>query len=201
MRILVALACLAPAIALAEPEAPQAGFAPHVNAGVEIMGGPRASSAAFRGHIGIDQSLGRQELQPMIGLGATLGAGALVVSDPRGLDGSVSLGYLDYGPELQLGVRWVNGGMVDSRLFASLAYVHTELDDRLMLDPIAGVGGTNGVRATLGFNWADRQLGHDSSGDRHEFGWLMVFVPQQVEVGWERSAGSDRGGVTLGWGI
>jgi hypothetical protein len=31
--------------------------------------------------------------------------------------------------------------------------------------------------------------------------WLVLLVPQQLEVTWERSCGSDRYGVTLSYGI
>jgi hypothetical protein len=81
----------------------------------------------------------------MIGGGATLGLGKLSVDDPRALDGSVDIRYFDYGPEAQLGVRFVNGGIVDTRMFASFAYLRTELDERLMIDAVGGVQRGNAV--------------------------------------------------------
>ena len=212
IRTILTLACFLPAIAAADPSSETtttaspnyAPVAPHVNGGLELMGGGGAFSAGFRGHLGLDKSIGVERMQPMFGIGVTFGAGVLSVSDPRGLDGSVTLGHMDFGPEAQVGVRWVNGGLVDTRLFASFAYLHTRLDHRLMLDAVHGVEGTTGMRATIGFNWADRIFSgsHEHHGGKDiDLGWLAVFAPQQIEIGWERSAGSDRGGVTLGWGI
>jgi len=169
----------------------------HMNAGVEILGGSGVSSSGLRTHLGMDKSIGTWRVQPSLGLGITFAYGALRVDDLRALDGRVSIGYRDWGPEAQLGLRWVNGGIVDTRVFASFSYLRVDLDSRLMLDAVEGVEGSRGMRATIGASWADRIVS-DRSGD---LDWLLIFAPQQVEAGWLRSAGSDRFGVTLSYGI
>jgi len=176
----------------------------HLNVGIEANGAPNVASAILRTHVGISWALGRGRVRPMIGGGATFGYGALSVGDPRALDGTVAIGYLDYGPEAQIGLRFVDGGAVDMRVFASFAYLSTDLDDRLMLDAVGGVGGTRGMRAMLGLNWADRQAqaaAPDHTGKGGDADWLIMLLPQQVELGWIRSAGSDRVGITLSYGI
>jgi len=137
-------------------------------------------------------------VRPMIGGGATLGLGKLSVHDPRALDGSVDIRYFDYGPQVQLGLRFVNGGIVDTRVFASFAYLRTELDERLRIDAVGGVGGNRGMRASLGMNWADYP-GRDDG--RRGTDYLLLLLPQQLELGWMRSAGSDRLGITMSYGI
>jgi hypothetical protein len=211
----IVLATIAPQLAHADDEVRDEGapapVAPHVNFGVDLMGGSETASVVGRFHVGMDTAFGRGHVRPSIGLGITFGAGILEVGDPRALTGSLSIGYRDYGPELQLGMRWVDGGVVDTRLFASFAFVRTDIDQRLMLDTVEGVGGRFGARATLGLNWADHVpdwirnstkgpcIDHCHSTDGFE--WLGILIPDQAEVGWERSAGSDRYGVTLSWGI
>lgn len=178
-------------------------IAPHANIGFEALGGANAFSAGFRGHVGVDKAFGSGRVQPSIGIGGTFGLASLSVSDPRALDGTVTIGHADWGPEVQLGARWVDGGIVDTRVFASFAYLYTDLDDRLMLDAIDGVGGTRGMRASLGGNWADRQ-GRAAIRDDNEkdsLNWMIMLAPQQVEITFERSGGSDRYGVTFSYGL
>lgn len=168
----------------------------HINAGSELLGGRGISSSGLRTHLGLDKSIGRSRIQPSLGMGVTFAYGSLHVEDARSLDGRVSLGYRDWGPEAQLGVRWANGGIVDTRVFASFSYLRVDLDSRLMLDAVANVGGDRGMRATLGASWADRLVTR-----RGDLAWLLIFAPQQVEAGWLRSAGSDRFGLTFSYGI
>jgi hypothetical protein len=171
----------------------------HANAGVEILGGSNVTSSGLRTHLGIDKSVGTSHVQPDLALGVTFSYAALGVSDARALDGTVSIGYRDWGPEAQLGLRWVDGGIVDTRVFASFSYLRVDLDSRLMLDAVEGVGGNRGMRATIGATWADRVF--RDRGENSGLDWLLLFAPQQVEAGWLRSAGSDRYGVTLSWGF
>jgi hypothetical protein len=180
---------------------------PHASAGGEVAGGGGALSAGFRGHAGADWAPRGDGVRPTLGVGATLGFSELSIDDPRALDGTVAVGLLDYGPEVQLGLRWADGGLVDARVFVSAAYLITDLDDRLMLDPIAGVGGTRGWRATIGGNWGDPmwRSGRERDGgvddDDDDAAWLVYLLPSQAELGWIRSGGSDRFGVTLAWGF
>ena len=181
-------------------------IAPHLSVGGEILGGEKASSFGVRLHAGLDLALGGHGWRPSLGVGATLGEGALSVADLRALDGAVRIGIVDYGPEVQLGLRRVDGGLVDTRVYASFAYLATTLDDRLMLDAVDGVRGTRGLRATLGLSWADIQgqlAANSMSGSSHSGAedLLLFLVPQQIEVGWLQSGGSDRFGVTFGWGF
>jgi len=204
-RLAVVAALLSiPTTAAAEtPTDHELAIAPHANIGFELLGGADAFSAGTRVHVGVDKAFGGGRVQPSLGIGGTFGLASLSVSDPRALDGTVTVGHFDWGPEAQVGLRWVDGGVVDSRVFASVAYLYTNLDDRLMLDPIEGVQGTRGLRASLGGSWADRQ-GRAAIADRSREGaydWLILLAPQQVEATFERSAGSDRYGVTLSWGI
>jgi len=174
----------------------------HVNTGVEILGGADVSSVAWRTHVGLSVAWGRPRLRPSIGFGGTFGLGALHVADPRSLSGRVSLGYYEVGPEVRVGLRWVDGGIVDPQVFVSYAYLRTDLDERLMLDAVEGVGGGRGKRASLGVNWA-QQMGEAAArtGRGNGWNWTAVLLPQQLEVTWERSCGSDRYGVTLSYGI
>jgi len=157
------------------------------------------TSSGLRTHLGVDKSVGTWHVQPDLALGVTFAYGALGVEDARALDGTVSIGYRDWGPEAQLGLRWVDGGIVDTRVFASFSYLRVDLDSRLMLDAVEGVGGNRGMRATIGATWADRVF--RDRGENSGIDWLLLFAPQQVEAGWLRSAGSDRYGITLSWGF
>jgi hypothetical protein len=171
----------------------------HANAGFEILGGRDAMSTGLRLHAGIGRSFGSGSVQPTISAGGTLGYANLGVSDPRALDGRVDLGLLEYGPEVTLALRFANGGWADSRVFVSGAWTFVDLDDRLMLDAIDGVEGRQGKRLGIGANWCDRILRFESRDKHAEV--LMFFVPHQIELTFERSAGSDRYGATLSWGI
>lgn len=203
-RTLVATSLALAGTAAAEP-APSA-LSPHVNVGGEVNGGGEALYGGVRVHVGGSRALVTGgSVQPTFGLGVTFGSGALGIDDARALDGTVDLAYLDYGPEAQLGLRWGGRGAVHDRVFASLAYVRTRLDERLMIDAVDGVGGVDGWRAGVGLNWAATQAkiasqpSYDS--DDEDVPWLIFLVPQQLEVGWQRSAGSDRIGVTLSYGL
>lgn len=207
-RLLVLVFMAVPALAHAEHETaePPVAIAPHATVGVEVLGGD-ATTAGGRAHLGLSTAFGTGRVRPQLGLGITWGWSTLSVSDPRALDGSVSLGHVDYGPEAQLGLRFADGGLVDTRVFASLAYLRTDLDDRLEMDPVPGVEGRTGLRASIGANWADRAARaatsrrHRDSDKDGMFDWMILLLPQQAEVAWQRSAGSDRVGISLGWGI
>jgi hypothetical protein len=205
IRIVLVLALLS---SVAHAEAP---FAPHLTTGVELMGGG-AFSLTNRTQLGVSliPDVGARR-QLTLTLGGTFAAGTISADDPRALDGSVDVGYRDWGPQVQLGVRFNRSGFIRNRAFASVAYLRTDLDDRLTIDPVGGVGGTQGFRATVGLNWA-RTWGDalvakprgDTSDERdgNTLMKVMLFiVPQQLEVGWIRSAGSDRVGITVSFGI
>ncbi len=162
-------------------------FELHVNGGVEITGGEGMIAGGFRGRVGVGRSFGTGTMRPQLVLGTVFGSGSISVADPRGLDGTLALGYRSFGSEAQVGLRFVNGGRVDSRIYASLAVMRVSLDQRLMFDTVAGISGSGsvGVRGALGANWADH----------------CIFLPQQAELVYERDAGSARYGAMIGWGI
>jgi hypothetical protein len=81
-------------------------------------------------------------------------------------------------------------------VFGSFALLRTELDRRLMFDSVGGVAGATGTRAGLGVNWAGR-IPRAKPGD----GWILLLLPQQIEVNRIDSAGSTRWGVTFAYGI
>lgn len=211
--IVIALAAIGSASeAHAEPETEPgtarawAPVSPHINTGVEILGGPEARSVAWRTHVGLSIPLGyRGRIRPTVGFGGTFALGSLTVEDPRALSGAVSIGYYEVGPEARIGLRWVDGGIVDPQVFASFAYLRTTLDERLMLDAVDGVEGTRGMRAAIGANWAQPQMravaNTDGRKDSDLSGLLLLLVPNQAELTWERSCGSERIGVTLSYGI
>ena len=208
--IRLALVCLfVPSLALAdEAREHDTGFV--LNTGGEIMLGDGVVLGASRTHVAISQSFGTGSMRPQLAFGATLGAGMLVVDEPRALEGSVEVPYLDYGPELQVGLA-VGEGFVKNRVFASVAYVRASVDDRRMLDRVGALPGTDGMRITVGANWARgwaRAFTKESTAERSEdrdadtFAKIfLLLAPQQIEFGWARSAGSARWGVTLSYGI
>ena len=177
----------------------------HLDAGFELLGG-RAMSYGFRGQALVGARIGHGDRRLTLAVGATYGSGELEVDDRRGLDGTVTLDLADWGPEAQAGIDFTHGTLAGSRLFASFALLHVTTDSRLRLDMVPGVApGGGGTRAAIGMNFAQLLLdagentahGKDAPG-----GWcLAVLTPQQVEVGWERDAGSDRVGVAMSWGI
>lgn len=159
--------------ASADPNA----WMPHVNAGLEVMGGDGATLLAGRAHLGISRSAGRGTVRPSLALGATLAAGYL---DPDATTSELS-GYTDLGPELQLGLRIGNGGLVDNRVFASAAYL-----------------GSRGTRLSIGASIADFS---GRVGRREAHGYVLLVLPQQIELGWTRDGTTDRFGVTLSYGL
>lgn len=168
--------------------------------GEALVANNGVSTDAVRIHGGLTQAFGGGSVRPFIGAGGTFAGGELHKDDMRALDGTLSLGYLEYGPEAMVGLRFVDGGYADTRIFASAAYLFTSIDQRIAIDAVAGVGNTShGFRAALGANWADK-LGALSMRDR-QIGWMIFLVPQQIELDYETSLGTTRYGVTLSYGI
>lgn len=197
----------APQLTAREEEEPDYASAPsiYVTFGGEVLGGEGGiTTAATRFHGGLTQAFGGGSVRPFLGAGGTFAGGDLSKDDVRALDGTLSLGYLEYGPEALVGLRFVNGGYVDTRLFLSAAYLWTDIDHRIMLDPVGGVGNTtHGLRASLGVNWEDH-FAHwvmNGKGGKDDMTWLVYFLPQQIELDYERSLGGTRYGVTLSYGI
>ena len=177
----------------------------HLDAGFELLGGG-AMSYGFRGQALVGARIGHGDRRLTLAVGATYGSGELQVDDKRGLDGTVTLDLSSWGPEAQAGIDFTHGTLGGSRLFASFALLHVTTDSRLRLDMVPGVApGAGGTRAAIGMNFAEllvKAAEHDGNGKDASQGWcLAVLTPQQVEVSWERDAGSDRVGVAMSWGI
>jgi len=169
----------------------------HVDAGVETLGARDMTSVAFRGQLLLGNTFGSGRVRPEIAAGALAGDGTLYAPDPRAVDGAVGLDIVSFGPEIQVGVQLYRDDEPTTRVFASLAYMHVNLDDRLMIDPVPGVTGDHGTRAAVGVNFARALL---SSRNLDDDAWLYLVLPQQAEFSTERDAGSTRYGVTLSWG-
>ena len=174
-----------------------------LNGGLELTGGDGAFASAFRGRALIAGSLGSGAVRPQLAIGGTFSAGNIWLDDPRALDGSLSLGYATYGAEAQAGLRFANGGFVDSRIYASLAVFKVSTDERLMYDHVPGISNAapHGFRAAIGATWVDRLIATDDDCHRDRCRPLSILLPHHVELAYERSAGSGRMGVFLGWGI
>jgi hypothetical protein len=197
---------VAPAAARADGPAPEL----HVTAGVEIEGDGRITSVGFRGQALVGTQLGSGRVRPSIAAGVVVGAGALYVEDPRAATGSVAVDFWGVGPILQLGLHLRDSDDHEAAyVFASAAHLRTSADARLRLDAVPGVtGGTgDGMRASLGANWAHRvdHYADAATGDALKTAGvaalLLLVLPQQLEVTVERDAGSTRKGVTLSWGF
>jgi hypothetical protein len=195
---------LAPVLVLALASTAHAGpIDPlvHADGGVEMEGSSQASSVSFRGQLLLGNSFGSGRVRPEIAAGALLGAGTLFAPDPRAVDGAVGLSMYSFGPEVQLGLQLYRDGEPTTRVFASLAYMRVQLDDRLMIDPIPGVGGDHGERAAFGVNFARTLLRSDRCAGKHDCDAVfMLLLPHQAEFATERDGGSTRYGVTLSWG-
>lgn len=161
MRSVVLL--LLPAIAHADDR-------PHVNAGLEIGVGADSTLLAGRVHGGASHAFGTGRIRPSIAVGATLGVGR--VERMR----TMRSRYVDYGPEVQLGVEVAGNGLLANRAFASVAYVD------------------GGWRLGLGANIAELAGRAAREPGR---GVLLVVMPQQIEITWS----AHRVGVTFSYGI
>jgi hypothetical protein len=174
----------------------------HADGGVEMEGNDTTTSTSFRAQALAGYSFGSGRLRPELAAGATFGAGQLFAPDPRAVDGSVGLSMTTFGPQAQLALQiYDDHDNPTTRVFASLAYMHVSLDDRLMIDPVPGVGGDHGSRAAVGVNFARTLVRHLECTRRDNCdAWVYLFLPQQIELTNERDGGSTRYGVTLSWG-
>jgi hypothetical protein len=103
-------------------------------------------------------------------------------------------------------VVYVDGGFVDSQLYVAAAPLVVGVDERLMLDAVDGVRGGRGLRLGVGATFADQWfqallVRDDDAGSRGALLILGVIMPHTFEVCWEHSGGSERVGVSFGWGF
>ena len=174
----------------------------HADGGVELEGGTEMSSVTFRGQLLLGNAFGSGRVRPEIAAGALFGDGTLYAPDPRAVDGAVGLDMVTFGPEAQVALQFYNSdGDSTTRLFASFAYMHVNLDSRLMIDPVPGVGGDHGDRATVGVNLARTIVRNSRCSTKSDCdGVFYLFLPHQAEFVREDDGGSTRYGVTLSWG-
>lgn len=152
---------------------------PHLGLGLEWMTNRTDAVLAARVHAGASVAFGHGDVHPAVGLGLTAAAGS--VADRR---------YFDAGPELQLGLQFGDDSLATNRVFVGCAIVATRgttSDDTDM----------RGVRCALGASmagWA-RELWREPRG------FLMLVMPQEVELGWVHDASTTHFGITLSYGI
>ena len=198
-RICILAFLLAPALARAEPEPIY-----HANAGFEFLGG-NALSYGFRAQALVGMRVGTGGARVAFAAGGTYSKDELQVHDVRGLDGSVTVDLGSYGPEALVGIDLEDGTLGGTELYSSFALLHVDPDPRLKLDMLPGVSSDGGTRAAVGANFAHavgRYLVGDGMESKEDAGRMLVLLlPQQVEVAWERDAGSSRVGVALSWGL
>jgi hypothetical protein len=209
---LAASAALAAVATTARADPPR--ITAHVEAAFSLLGGAHVTSTSFRGYAGAAIALGAPAADHVfVGGGLHVGSGALHVHDPRALDGSLELTYGSIGPEVRVGYTFADGGYVDSQLYAAFAPTTVSVDDRLRLDAVPGIRPGHGFRAAIGVTYGDRYYpaaaaalfdggGHGHGANGTSSAALAAFlIPVTLEVEVERGAGSDRYGVSLGWGF
>jgi len=149
---------------------------PHLGLGLEWMTNRDDTLLAGRVHAGASIAFGHGDVRPAIGLGVTAAAGA--IADRR---------YFDAGPELQLGLQFGDDALVANRVFVGCAIVATHDDGETI----------RGYRCALGASMAGlaRELW------REPHGYLMLVMPQQIELGWIHDAVTTHFGITLSYGI
>lgn len=184
--------------------------AAHADVALGAAFGGGVTSTSVRGFVGGGVWLAHGgSLRPYLGLGLLGRAGTLAVDDFRGLTGTVEVPYTELGPELRLGLSFVDGGYVDSHVYLAAAVTRVSIDRRLTSDPVDGIGGSGrGYRVAVGLDlvdsWARMVAGamashaHEGAGD---MAVVLALLPDAVEVEVQQGAGSRRYGFTLGWGF
>jgi len=171
-----------------------------VNGGFELGVGPGRTSTVFRMAALAGGSFGSGSVRPQFAIGGVFSAGTLWhwSEDSRGRQTD----YGTYGGELQLGLRFVDGGYIDSRLYLSAAAFRVRLAEGAR---DAWSSASPGYRFGIGTTFADRLGGvwRDRNQDRRtrEHWYVLLLIPHHYEIAYERSAGSDRVGVMVGWGL
>lgn len=194
--LFAALAAVAgPGIARASP----GDLGLELGAGIEMLGREGVTSEVFHLDVLAEESFGTGRVRPLLALGGMLSSGALQVSDPRALDGTVALGITALGPEARVGLRFGDNDHVNNRLYASLALARVFHDRRLDIEPVGTVrsGSRYGMRVALGASWFS-SLVH---ANYKSWDVLAVLVPGQGELVWQRDLAGDRFGVFAGWGL
>jgi hypothetical protein len=173
----------------------------HANAGLEMAGGSGVFGAGLRLHAGYGRSFGTGALQPTLAVGATFGWSSLRVEDPDAVEGKASVPVFEAGPELVVALRFAEGGWADNHLFVTAAWMYATADDEVQGHVIPGVESGGALRFGIGASWVGTVVDTVSESPPKSPGTFMWLVPQQLELVFVRSAGFDRYGAVLAWGI
>jgi hypothetical protein len=154
----------------------------------------------FVGWLHAWRPFGGGNTRPFVALGALGGSGVISVDDPRGLDGSVTVGRHHVGAEARLGlVRGEAERPVDLYLaVAGMRLFASRLSDRL---PEAG--GAFALRLAAGVAlpgswWARRQLSSCTDNSCIPVG-LGLLLPNTLEITAELGSTFRRLGFALGY--
>jgi hypothetical protein len=175
---------------------------PHINIGGEGGGGSDFSAGGARFHAGASRAFGGGKVRPTIALGATLGVSTLTIREPRAFGGKLALTAVDFGPELQLGVRFVDGGWADTRIYAGAAVLLSDMEERIEVEQF-DVHASHGVRLAIGINYSDAlmRVAGRSTGAKDDGRWLAIILPGQLEFAVTNTAGVPQVGFTIGYGL
>jgi hypothetical protein len=147
----------------------------HATAAGELTFSDTESAFGFRGQFLLGKSIKtKSEQRPSFSIGPTFGAGTMQ------LETSEWASYRNIGIVGQLGLRFVNGGYVDDRIYVSLSILHATLDHQRAV----------GVRGAFGVNAAD-VLYHAK----------LAALPHAWEFVVENDGRGTRAGFTVGYGI
>lgn len=173
----------------------------HANGGLEVLGSGNAFGAGMRFHAGYGRSFGAGSMQPTIALGGTFGWGSLRVDDPGASEGRTSLTSIEAGPELTLALRFADGGWADNHVFATAAWMYAGVRGEPQGRTVPGLDEGSAMRFGLGVSWVGTTVRTVRGSPAKSEGAFMWLVPQQLELVFERSAGFDRYGAVVAWGL
>jgi hypothetical protein len=162
-----------------------------------------AGVAAWRGPPRLGH---RGDRSPFVALGLHGAAGSVTVADPRAVDGSIATTRTAWGPELRLGLGWMDRGL-DLYLYAGGGPVRVRAD--AITDQLPERGQHLGARAAVGVALPGsyrRALEDDTRCDLGSSSSLCalgpifhLFLPNTLELTWEHVAGVDRAGFGIGY--
>ena len=163
----------------------------HTTAAGELTFGEAESALGFRGQFLLGTSIkSKTEYRPTFAIGPTVGAGAMQL----GMTGNTQWSnYHNVGVAAQAGLRFVTGGYIDDRIYASLAILHVTVDHPTIQNQSER---SVGVRGAFGFTFADAAARASKDHDH-----IFVALPHAWEFVVENDGGATRVGFTIGYGI
>jgi hypothetical protein len=168
--------------------------------------GSTADVRAFAGYV-LSQDAQGDEARLFVGVGPAGAIGGATVRDPRGIDDTVHTWRYWVGPELRLGMAWVDE-KPSRALDLYVALAPLRIQASTLSDRLPEAGGAFGMRAALGLaaprSWpmTDAFLPskyHSCDGGLCGIGLVFLLVPNTLEASYERSASANRGGLVLGY--